>query len=244
VGSRLTLVSVVGAVFASATALAQPGPLPAADFAKKGTDAFRAGDFAGAVAPLEKAVELEPNNFEYRFMLAQSYRQSGHCDKAVPLYKALVDAAPDAQRKTDVETNMAQCPAESVTTAPTQPEPIPQPPAPPEPVVIHESGGGSISGSNMGLLMGAGFGIGAGAILLLSGYNDSNDADTAAKYSDHNTLDSRASKEYVLGAVGLGAGIALGVVAVIRINAAKEHDTTISFKPRSGGGSFVLERTW
>jgi tetratricopeptide (TPR) repeat protein len=243
VGSRLTLVSVVGAVFASATALAQPGPLPAADFAKQGTEKYRAGDFAGAVASLEKAVELEPNNFDYRYMLAQSYRQSNRCDKALPLYKALVDVAPPAQ-KAEVQTNMALCPDPGVTTAPAQPEPTPPPPPPPaEPTVVYKDGG-SISGANMGMLMGSGFLVGAGAILLLAGYNDSNDADNAAKYSDHDAIDSRASTEYVLGAVGVGAGIALGVVAVIKIRGAKESDTTVSFKPRSGGGSFVLERSW
>ena len=242
-GLRFTLVSVAGVVLASASALAQPGPLPAADFAKQGIDAYNKGDFAGAVAPLEKAVELEPNNFQYRFMLAQSYRQSGHCDKALPMYQALVDAAPDAQSRTDVQTGMGQCPATSVAPPPTAPAPAPDVPAPPpEPVV--QSSGGSISSTNMGFLMLGGVGIGAGAILLLSGYNDSKDADNAAKYSDHQSIDTRASTAYVIGAVALGAGIVLSTVAVIRIKNAKEHDTTISFKPRSGGGTFVLERTW
>jgi tetratricopeptide (TPR) repeat protein len=228
--------------FASATALAQPGPLPAADFAKQGTDLYNAGNFAGAVDPLEKAVQLEPNNFEYRFMLAQSYRQSGHCEKALPIYKALVDAAPDPAKKTEVETNMAQCPEQSVTTAPTPPPPAPAVPAPPpEPVVVHDGG---ISGGNMGMLMGSGVGIGAGLILLLSAYNDGKDADHAAQYSDYDAISSRSSKEYVIGAVALGAGVALGIIAVHRIKSARDNDTSISFKPRSGGGTFVLERTW
>lgn len=241
-GSRMTLVCVVGAALASASALAQPGPLPAADFAKQGTDKYNAGDYAGAVEPLEKAVQLEPNNFDYRYMLAQSYRQSGHCDKALPLYKALVDATTDPAKKTEVQTNMAQCPEQSVTTAPTPPAPAPDVPAPPpETVVVHS---GSISSSTMWMLMGSGFGVGAGAILLFSGYNDSNDADDAAKYSNHESISHRASLEYVLGAVGVGAGVALGVVGVLRIKAAKEHDTSVSFKPRTGGGSFVLEGSW
>jgi tetratricopeptide (TPR) repeat protein len=241
VGSRMTLVCVVGAALASATALAQPGPLPAADFAKQGTDKYNAGDFAGAVEPLEKAVQLEPNNFDYRYMLAQSYRQSGHCDKALPIYKALVDVATDPAKKTEVQTNMAQCPETSVTTGPTAPAPVPEAPAPPpEPVVVHS---GSISGSTMWMLMGSGFGVGAGAVLLLSGLSDSSDADKAAKYSDHESISHRATTEYIVGGVAVGVGVALGVVAVMRIKGAKD-DTSISFKPRTGGGSFVLERTW
>src|SRR5512143_2043718 len=90
VGSRLSLVTVVGALCVStATVLAQPGPLPAADLAKQGIDLYKAGNFAGAVAPLERAVELEPNNFEYKYTLAQALRQSGQCAKAVPIYRSI-----------------------------------------------------------------------------------------------------------------------------------------------------------
>jgi tetratricopeptide (TPR) repeat protein len=234
----------VGALLSSATVLAQPGPLPAADFAKQGTDLYKAGDYAGAVAPLEKAVELEPNNFDYRYMLAQSYRQSGHCDKALPLYKALVDVAPPAQ-KPEVETNMGLCPETSVAPPPPPPPPTPTPPEPPEPTVTATTGGGgSISGANMAMLVGAGVGIGAGAILLLAGHNDGNDADAATTVAKHDEISSRSTREYLFGTVGLAAGVGLAVVAVLRIRHDKEAETTISFKPRSGGGSFVLERTW
>jgi tetratricopeptide (TPR) repeat protein len=243
VGSRLILVSVVGALLAaSPTLLAQPGPLPSADYAKQGTDLYKAGNFAGAIEPLEKAVELEPNNFEYRYMLAQSYRQSGHCDKARPLYQTLVDAAPDAESKTDVQTNMALCPEQPVAPPPPPPQPTPLPPAPPEPVAT-SGGGGKISGSNMAMLMGAGVGLGAGVVLVIAGHNDSTGADYATTVGQHDTMANRSKVEYALGVVGLGAGVALAAVAALRIGR-EQHETTVSFRPHNGGGSFVLERSW
>lgn len=242
-GSRLILVSVVGALLAAtATVVAQPGPLPSADYAKQGTDLYKAGNFVAAIEPLEKAVELEPNNFEYRYMLAQSYRQSGHCDKARPLYQTLVDAAPDAQSKADVQTNMTLCPEQPVAgSPPPPPQPTPMPPAPPEPVA--SSGGSKISGANMAMLMGAGVALGAGVVLVYAGHNDSNGADYATTVGQHDTMANRSKVEYVLGAVGIGAGVALAAIAALRIGH-EQHETTVSFRPHNGGGSFVLERSW
>lgn len=92
-GSSLSCASVIGAALVFSQAHAQapqpqagPGPLPAADVAKQGVDLYNAGDYAGAVAPLQRAVDMEPNNFEYRFTLAQALRQSGNCGDAVPHY--------------------------------------------------------------------------------------------------------------------------------------------------------------
>jgi len=143
----------LSAAFASA-AYAQPGPLPAADSAKQGTDLYNAGDYAGAVAPLQRAVEMEPNNFDYRFMLAQALRQSGKCADAMPHYKQLEASAP-SERANDVKAAMAACPNAGIT----QPEPTPPPPPPPAPEPVQRSG---MSRGNALMLAGAGAGIAAG----------------------------------------------------------------------------------
>ena len=83
-GSRLLIGTALLAGLAGIPAHAQPGPLPAADSAKQGNDLLAAGDYAGAVAPLQRAVEMEPNNYEYRFALAQALRQSGAVTTAPP----------------------------------------------------------------------------------------------------------------------------------------------------------------
>src|SRR4051812_37702628 len=110
-------------------------------------DLYANGNYAGAVEPLQKAVELEPNNFQYRYTLAQALRQSGQCPKAVPIYTALVDVAPDPQTKMDVQQNLSLC----TTPAPaiTQPPAVPAAPTPSaEPVIIHSGG---VSGANMAM---------------------------------------------------------------------------------------------
>src|SRR5262245_29492954 len=94
----------------------------AAESAKQGTDLYNTGDFAGAVAPLQQAVEREPNNFEYRFALAQALRQSGNCGDAVPHYKQALATAP-AERANEVSTALAACPTAGITQQPVTPPP-------------------------------------------------------------------------------------------------------------------------
>lgn len=240
-GSRLSMMSVVGALCVSTAVLAQPGPLPAADFAKQGTDLYKAGNFAGAVAPLEKAVELEPNNFEYKYTLAQALRQSNQCAKAVPIYKSIVDVAPDPQTQTEVKTNMALCPEASVTQSPVAP-PVPPRAAtpPPEPTVVHSG----VSSANLVMVMGAGIGLGAGVALFFSAHSDASDANAAKSYEDYTRISDRSKTLYVASAISLGAGVALGIIGLYRIKVEKEHNTSVAIQPHSGGGSLVLETTW
>lgn len=219
-----------------AHAQAQPGPLPAADSAKRGMDLYKAGDFAGAVAPLQDAVDLEPNNFEYRFMLAQALRQSGNCAEAMPHYKQLETSAPP-DRANELMTAMGACPNAGIAPPPQTPSP-PPPPAP-EPVQV-KSG---IGGANAWLLVGAGAGIAAGLCLGYAAYSDDNDADAAASHDDYSSISARADREKIAAIVAGGAGLVLGVIAIYRIKVSKEG-TQLSLRPRTGGGTLVLERSW
>ncbi|HEY5924718.1 MAG TPA: tetratricopeptide repeat protein [Kofleriaceae bacterium] len=226
------------AALATVPAHAQPGPLPAADSAKQGIDLYKAGDYAGAVAPLQRAVEMEPNNFEYRFMLAQALRQSGKCGDAVPHYKQASSSAPP-ERAEEVKTAMAACPNSGISEQPSTPAP---PPPPPEPQVIYRSSGG-MSGGNAALLFGAGAGLAAGVSLFLAAHWDSSDADAAASYEDYSRIGSRADTLRIASLASVGVGAVLGVVAIIRLKSSKEG-TQVSLSPTKGGGTFVLERSW
>lgn len=115
----------------------------------------------------------------------------------------------------------------------------PPPPTPPQTIVVN-----GVSNANLGMLLGAGAGLGLGIGFFVAAHGDSNDADEARSFDDYERLQSRSRNLYILSAVSAGAGVALGAVAMMRIRAAKEHDTTVSLLPRSGGGSFVLEGTW
>ena len=253
-GTRLSLVAVVGGLLVAGSASAQqrtptpapqpapqagPGPLPAADFAKQGTDLYNAGNYAGAVTPLKRAHEMEPNNFEYRFMLAQALRQSGNCGEAVPHYKALSTSAPP-ERAAEVKSAMDQCPSATITPQPATPAPVAPPPS--EKVVVHSSRGG-LSTSDGALLIGAGLGIGGGAALFLAAMMDDDDADAAARYEDHQRISNRADTLRVAAAVSAGAGVVLGVIGILRVRAASK-ETELAISPRKGGGMLVLERSW
>ena len=216
----------------------QPTPAPpqtAADFAKQGTELYAQGDYAGAVAPLQKAVELEPNNFEYRFTLAQALRQSGNCGDAVPQYKEALASAP-AERSDEVKGAMGQCPS----TEPAPPPPMP--PAPP-PAPVETSAHGSIRTSDALMLVGAGAGLATGLCLAFAAHSDASDADAAATYDDHSRIEARSERLYVGAIVGAGVGVALGAIAMYRIKSA--HETTqVSLSPRKSGGMLVLSRAW
>lgn len=255
-GARPSWGTVIAALTASTIALAQqpkagqpvppkapapapqptpPAPQTAADFAKQGTELYAQGDYAASVAPLQKAVELEPNNFEYRFTLAQALRQSGNCGDAVPQYKQALASAP-AERSEEVKGAMGQCP----NTEPAPPPPMP--PAPP-PAPVETTEHGAIRTSDALMLVGAGAGLAAGLCLFLAARSDDSDAAAAKSYEDYSRISTRADRLRIAAAVGAGAGVVLGVLAIYRIKVSKEG-TEVAFKPKSGGGVVALEGSW
>jgi hypothetical protein len=126
-------------------------------------------------------------------------------------------------------------------TQPEQPALPPAPPAPPpEPQIEYRSGP---SRGNALLLVGAGAGIATGICLALAAYNDSNDADAAAKYEDYDRISSRSDRLYLGSLFAAGAGVALGAIAVVRMRGSHEG-TQVSLTPKKGGAAVVLERSW
>ncbi len=243
-GSRLPFWGVVGSLaLGGSLALAQPGPLPAAELAKQGMNKYNAGDYAGAVESLQRAVDLEPNNFEYKLALANSLRQSNQCSRARPLYSELAAAAQDDATRAKVQEQMAQCPEPQLT--PPAPAPTPPPPPPPQqPTAVITTSSAGASKSDMFMLMSGGVLVGAGIVLLWAGHTHAGDADDARTVADHDRISGRSTNEYILGGVGIAAGVGLSLWAMKRISAARENEIAVAFTPRDGGGSFVLERSW
>jgi tetratricopeptide (TPR) repeat protein len=244
VGSRLPII--FGALLLARIAAAQPGPLPAADLAKQGVDLYNANNFAGAADMFKRALELEPNNNGYKFMLAQSLRKSNRCDQALPLYNAIAGTAPPDQ-KAEIDAGIAQC------SPKIAPQPVAPPPPPPQPQVTVEppapssggdGGGGNATKGTALMLAGGGALIGAGIVLIWAAHTHSGDADAARSVADYNRISGRATTEYVLGAVGIAAGATLGALAFYRMFSKNESNTAVAFTPRDGGGTLVLERLW
>lgn len=238
-GSRLPII--FGALVVARIAAAQPGPLPAGDLAKQGVDLYNAGNFADAASMFQRALDLEPNNIQYKFMLAQSLRKGNRCDAALPIYQSIASTAP-ADEKAEIDAGIAQC-----SPKPVAPDPVPTPPpAPtPEPAQPSSGGGGNVSMGTALMLGGGGVALGAGIVLLWAAHTHSGDADAARSVEDYNRISDRSTTEYVLGAIGVAAGVTLGALAFYRIHVAKkESNTAVAFTPRDGGGTLVLERSW
>jgi tetratricopeptide (TPR) repeat protein len=211
-----------------------PTPSPSAD-ETQGRDLYAAGAYADAAAALQRAYDAAPNNFDIHFMLAQALRQSNQCEKALPHYKALIDA--DPARADDVRAAMAQCPVAEVTPPP----PTPPAPPPPQTVVVHDS---ALSTGNVLMIGGAGAGIAAGVCLFLAARDANSDAQAAALYSDYTDLSSRSTRLYIASGITAAVGLALAVTTVFRIKAAKEHSTEVTVAPTAKGGAIVLEGSW
>lgn len=227
-GSRFPII--FGALVVARIAAAQPAP--GADLARKGTELYDAGNFADAAATFQRALDLEPNNVEYKFKLALALDKGGQCEHALPIYKAL-GANPPADHKADIDSGIAHC----------SPEITAQPEAPPAPVPDSSAVSTNIDMKNAAMLMGGGVALGAGIILMWSAHTHSGDADAAVTVSDHDRIAGRSTAEYVFGGIGIVAGVALGVYAMHRIRSSKD-DTAVAIVPEHGGGALVLERSW
>jgi hypothetical protein len=142
------------------------------------------------------------------------------------------------------ETLPAPEPVRSVATE--QPTAPPMPPSPPQPVAAEPQvtgTAGAFSTSNALLLVGSGAGLAAGLCLFLAAANDDGDADAVASYDDHDRIATRATRLRIASVISAGAGVALGALAVYRLRFSKEG-TELSFTPKKGGGTLVLERSW
>jgi hypothetical protein len=105
---------------------AEPGP-----DAEAGVQAFAEGRYEDAARILERAYAVEPDP-ALLFAWAQAERYAGHCDVAVPLYRAYLEDEPPADVRALAREAIEACGEDPDHTA--EPEPEPKRPEP-EPVV-------------------------------------------------------------------------------------------------------------
>ena len=239
VGTRLSVVTVVGALLAAAPALAQtPAPGSAAEAAAKGQELYRAGDFGSALPLFEQAHQLEPANFDFEWSLAQTLRQTQKCEKALLHYQALREAAPDPKTARDVRDQMALCPGGAV-----EEEAAPPPPPPPPPP--RASGPERTSTwKNWALAAGAGAGIGLSVVFFLDSRASDDAADAAARFDDHEKFAARADRMLIASGVAAVAGVTLAVISVRRFQLTKDRNTELAIVPRHDGGAVVWGGSW
>jgi tetratricopeptide (TPR) repeat protein len=237
VGTRLSVVTVIGVVLLAAPAVAQtPPPGSPAEAAAKAQELYRAGDFGNALPLFEQAHQLEPANFDYQWGLAQTLRQTSQCEKALLHYQSLREAAPDPRTARDVRDQMALCPGGAIE------EEAPPPPPPPPPRVEASASGGTISRKTWLMAAGAGAGLALSAAFFMDYHSSKCAADAAARYDDHEKFSARADRMLIASGVAAVVGVGLAVVSIRRFK--NERKSDLAIVPRTDGGAVVWSGSW
>jgi Flp pilus assembly protein TadD len=74
---------------------AGPGPVTAADYARRGAASFRGNDFASALSAFDAAVARRPDDPEALNNLGQTLVRLNRAEEAIPRYQLAVQLAPD-----------------------------------------------------------------------------------------------------------------------------------------------------
>jgi tetratricopeptide (TPR) repeat protein len=247
------IVIVVAAALVAGPAAAQeptPAPVPAptpvpvqqtgADFHRQGQEMAGRGDFVTAIAAFTRAVELEPNNWEYKLALADAERQAGQCDRAIPRYKELLDT-PGAD-KARVKAAVAQCPNAVVIESQAPPAELKLPAPPPEPKIIEREGPPSML--NGALLAGAGAMFGASIGFYFAGRGSASDAEDARSFADHERIQTRADRQKIAAGVLMVGALGLGGYAIYRIKFGSSERAEVAVTPTATGGAMVVRGSW
>ena len=204
-GSRLAILAALMAL--AAPAVAQPKNKEAADLFKTGIDAYKAGKYAEAASALERSYRIEGKP-ETLFAWAQALRLLGDCDKAVPLYRKLLDETSDLNGGRLVRENLALCEAAKPEPKPEpkrQPTPAPAPAPAPQVTTITKTRG--VDGLTVGLLAGGTLAVGGSVAFFVASTSTADAAADARTYDDYRRLNDKADLQrwISIGAAGGGA---------------------------------------
>jgi len=231
VGSKLPVLAAVQLIAIASAAAQPPG-----DVMKQGIDAYKAGDYDKAASLLDRAYKADARP-ETLFALAQAERLGGHCDKAVPHYKKLLEKTTDLAQAKLIQNNLGLCEA----TAPT-PEPAAAPaPAKPEVItktVVRETHRTDKLATAM--LCGGMLGVGGGVGLFVAANRATSDARVARTLEDHDRLLDKASRDRVLAFVAAGVGAGLITGAIVKWSLGGSTKSEVALVPSAHGATFAL----
>jgi len=235
VGSKLPVLA-AAQLIAIATAVAQPQ----SDAMKQGIDAYKAGDYDKAAGLLERAYKADAKP-ETLFALAQAERLGGHCDKAIPHYKKLLEKTTDLAQAKLIQNNLGLCEASVPPPSPERGVATTEPPPKPEVVtktVVRETHKTDKLATVM--LAGGMLAIGGGVGLYVVAKRATSDARVARTLEIHDSLLDRASRDRVLAFVAGGAGVALIAGAVVKWSLGASTKTEVALVPSAHGATFAL----
>jgi hypothetical protein len=233
---RLALLLVLVLVLVSSVALADRRPMKpdAAAHFDRGRDLFMKGDFTQAMLEFERGRDLDPNP-DFDYALGQVFVKLGDCKHAMLEYNAFLATHRSSEEVSYARESMALCmktarePAAELELP--DPAPVPASPAapaePPAPAAAHPRAGdveravvnvapwyADVPG---GILAGAGIaGVAAGATYLVLADRDIAAANSATTVAQLQSQAAAGRLDRVLGTVGVVAGSALSIGAVVR----------------------------
>lgn len=171
---------------------------------------YAVDDYKSAAAELQEAYALDPT-VGHLYNWAQSERLGGDCEKAIPLYRRVLEL--NEELRGDVETNILKCggsvEAPADTTTPVEVDDGDGSDAPPDKPVYKDWLGATLVG------VGVGAGIAGGALLAV-GISTVGEADNEANEGAYYEAENRGNRQATAGAVLLGVGGALIVGGIIR----------------------------
>jgi tetratricopeptide (TPR) repeat protein len=249
VGSKL---AAVAALIVATTGVAAADS--AADLFKQGVERYKANDYEGARAKLQKSYDLDPKP-ETLFALAQAQRNLGDCATAAPNYKKVIQQMPDLNVTKIVEQNLLLCEKdepkpEPKVEQPPKPEPKAEPQEPAKPQIITKTVVHEVNHKDPLALALVGVGtLSLGVALgldLASGANQ-DAAANAHSIADHDSYADRADLEQKAAVTAAIVGVALvgyGAYRWVRGSHETPASTTdVAVVPvPSGGGVWVRTR--
>lgn len=239
IGARVPAAIIAVALALPSTALAAPAgddtDAAVAEHRRKAEEYYDADEFKLAAAELQEAYALQPTP-GHLYNWAQAERLGGDCDKAIPLYRRVLQLNPDLRG--DVETNILKCGGEVEAPPPdTPPEGTEDgnevtDDGPPDKPVYKDWLGATLVG------VGVGAGI-AGGVLIAVGITNVNEAPNETNEGDYFDAETRGNRQATGGAVLLGVGGALILGGIIRYGVLASRAKKKGKKKKSGTTALV-----
>jgi hypothetical protein len=167
-----------------------------------GLDAYRAGDYATASREFEVAYKMDPIP-TLLFTWAQSEREAGHCDKAMPLYKKYLYSDINKKQVEATREKMKLCDGKVTTPPPKETDPQ-RSPTDTAPRWYKDKLGGALTVAGV-------IGIGVAIVYFAKASGTRSDAEKEMFLDDYKAGLADATTERRIGAVSLTLG--LGLVA-------------------------------
>ncbi len=101
---------------------AKPTQLPSTDYIIRADDAMKQGNVAVAIADYKRAVDIEPNNFDFRLKLAEAFSAKGMFEDAQEQIARAVAAGADPARIAQIKKKIAESASDAAGVEPPPPD--------------------------------------------------------------------------------------------------------------------------